>query len=136
MDKRLNFFIANLGSKEKVEEYFNKPLSQLREQLMDVMRTSYITDQVQSQLTKNVKGTPNEVRKYFDALPEDSIPYIPMQVEAQIISVNPVIPQQEIDDVKARLRDYSDRVNKGEAEFSTLAILYLSLIHISEPTRR
>ncbi len=91
---------------------------------MDVMRTSYITDQVQSQLTKNVKGTPNEVRKYFDALPEDSIPYIPMQVEAQIISVNPVIPQQEIDDVKARLRDYSDRVNKGEAEFSTLAILY------------
>ena len=124
VDKRLNFFIANLGSKEKVEEYFNKPLSQLREQLMDVMRTSYITDQVQSQLTKNVKGTPNEVRKYFDALPEDSIPYIPMQVEAQIISVNPVIPQQEIDDVKARLRDYSDRVNKGEAEFSTLAILY------------
>ncbi len=124
VDKRLNFFIANLGSKEKVEEYFNKPLPQLREQLMDVMRTSYITDQVQSQLTKNVKGTPNEVRKYFDALPEDSIPYIPMQVEAQIISVNPVIPQQEIDDVKARLRDYSDRVNKGEAEFSTLAILY------------
>ncbi len=61
-----------------------------------------------------MKGTPNEVRKYFDALPEDSIPYIPMQVEAQIISVNPVIPQQEIDDVKARLRDYSDRVNKGK----------------------
>ena len=40
VDKRLNFFIANLGSKEKVEEYFNKPLPQLREQLMDVMRTS------------------------------------------------------------------------------------------------
>ena len=59
VDKRLNFFIANLGSKEKVEEYFNKPLPQLREQLMDVMRTSYITDQVQSQLTKNVKGCSN-----------------------------------------------------------------------------
>ena len=106
--------------RSEIEEQY----MQVREQLMDVMRTSYITDQVQSQLTKNVKGTPNEVRKYFDALPEDSIPYIPMQVEAQIISVNPVIPQQEIDDVKARLRDYSDRVNKGEAEFSTLAILY------------
>lgn len=124
VDKRLNFFIANLGSKEKVEEYFNKPLPQLREQLMEIMRTSYITEQVQSQLTKNVKGTPNEVRKFFDALPEDSIPYIPMQVEAQIISVNPIIPQQEIEDVKSRLRDYADRVNKGEAEFSTLAILY------------
>lgn len=71
-----------------------------------------------------MKGTPNEVRKYFDNLPEDSIPYIPMQVEAQIISINPLIPQQEIDDVKARLRDYADRVNKGESEFSTLAIMY------------
>ena len=47
-----------------------------------------------------------------------------MQVETQIITVNPAIPRQEIDDIKARLRDYSDRVNRGESDFSTLAILY------------
>lgn len=124
VDKRLNYFIANLGSKEKVEEYFHKPLPALREQLMDLMRNNYIVEQVQNSLTKDIKATPNEVRKYFDALPPDSIPYVPMMVEVQLISVNPIIPQQEIDDVKARLRDMADRVNRGEANFSTLAIMY------------
>lgn len=124
VDKRLNFFIANLGSKEKVEEYFRKPLPQLREQLLEVVRNQYITEQVQSNLTKNVKATPNDVKKYFNNLPLDSIPYVPMQVETQIITLNPFIPIQEVEDVKARLRDYADRVNRGESEFSTLAILH------------
>lgn len=124
VEKRLNFFIANLGSREKVEEYFRKSIPQLREQLAEVMKTQYIIEQVQNSLTKNVKAIPADVRKYFDKLPPDSIPYVPMQVEAQIITVNPIVPQQEIEDVKARLRDYSDRVNKGEADFSTLAIMY------------
>lgn len=124
VERRLNFFITNLGSKEKVEEYFRKPLPQLREQLLEVMRNSYIVDQVQQSLTKDIKGTPRDVRRYFESLPEDSIPYVPMQVEAQIITVNPPIPRQEIEDVKARLRNYADRVNRGEADFSTLAIMY------------
>lgn len=123
VDKRLAFFINNFGSREKVEEYFRKPYAQLREQLLEVMRNNYIIEQVQHNLTKDVKATPNDVRKYFSTLPEDSIPYVPMQVEAQIISINPVIPAQEIEDVKARLRDFADRVNRGESEFSTLAIM-------------
>ena len=124
VDKRLNYFIANLGSREKVEEYFHKPLPALREQLKELMKTNYIVEQVQSSLTKDVKATPNEVRKYYNSLSEDSIPYVPMQVEVQIIQINPRIPEQEIEDVKARLRDYADRVNRGESEFSTLAIMY------------
>lgn len=124
VDRRLNFFIANLGSKEKVEEYFRKSLPQLREQLVEVMRNSYIVEQVQNNLTKDVKATPREVRRYFDALPEDSVPYVPTQVETQVITLNPVIPRQEIEDVKARLRDFTDRINRGESEFSTLAIMY------------
>ena len=124
VDKRLAYFVDNLGSREKVEEYFRKPYAQLREQLLEVMRNNYIVEQVQSNLTKDVKATPNDVRKYFSALPEDSIPYVPMQVETQIITINPIIPAQEIEDVKARLRDYADRVNRGESKFSTLAIAY------------
>lgn len=124
VDKRMGDFINGLGSKEKVEEYFRKPFVQLREQLLEVMRNNFIVEQVQNNLTKDVKATPNDVRKYFSTLAEDSIPYVPMQVETQIISINPVIPAQEIEDVKARLRDYADRVNRGESEFSTLAIVY------------
>lgn len=124
VERQINFFIANLGSREKMEEYFRKPLPQIRKQLAEATRNRYIIEQVQSSLTKDVKATPADVRKYFDRLPADSVPYVPMQVEAQVITINPVIPQQEIEDVKARLRDYSDRVNRGETDFSTLAIMH------------
>ena len=124
VESRINYFIANLGSKEKVEEYFRMPLPRLREKLNEVYTDQYSIQQVQNELTKNVKATPAEVRKYYNSLSKDSLPYIPLQVETQIITINPVIPQQEIDEVKARLRDYANQVNSGEREFSTLAILY------------
>ena len=124
VDQRLNYLVTNLGSKEKVEEYFRKPYAEFREQMSESMRNQYRIQQVQSNISKDLKVTPSDVRKYFSTLPDDSIPFIPLQVEAEIITINPRIPQQEIDDVKARLRDYADRVNRGESEFSTLAILY------------
>lgn len=124
VDQRLQYFVNNLGSKEKVEEYFHKPYNQLRESLVEMMRNNAIVENVKSNITKDIKATPNDVRKYFSSLPEDSIPYVPMQVEAQIVSIKPIIPAQEIEDVKARLRDYADRVNRGESKFSTLAIAY------------
>ena len=124
VDARINYFIANLGSKEKVEEYFRKPMPELREQLINTVREQYTIQQVQNNLTKDVKATPADVRKYFNTLPQDSLPFIPRQVQVEIITINPVIPQQEIDEVKARLRDYSQKVNSGESDFSTLAILY------------
>ncbi|MBP5689107.1 MAG: peptidylprolyl isomerase [Muribaculaceae bacterium] len=124
VDARINYFIANLGSREKVEEYFRKPMPELREQLMDIVRDQYTVQEVQRKLTNNVKATPSDVRKYYNTIPKDSLPMIPQQVEVKIITINPVIPQQEIDDVKARLREYTRKVNDGESEFSTLAILY------------
>ena len=88
------------------------------------MRNRARVQQVRAGLTKNLKVTPGDVRRYFDQLPADSVPFVPLQVEVQVLTLNPIIPRQEIDDVKARLRDYADRVTRGESEFSTLAILY------------
>ncbi len=124
VEYRINSFIANLGSKEKVEEYLRKPIPDLREQLIEVTRNYYTIQQVKEELTKGVKPTPADVRRYYSSLSEDSVPFIPMQVEVQMIKLNPIIPQQEIDEVKSRLRDYANQVNSGESDFSTLAILY------------
>ena len=124
VDAQMNFLISNLGSREKVEQYFRKPFPDIREYYATNMRNRARVQQVRSGLTKNLKVTPSDVRRYFNALPKDSVPFIPQQVEVQLLTLNPAIPRQEIDDVKARLRDYADRVNKGESEFSTLAILY------------
>lgn len=123
-DAQMNFLIANLGSREKVEQYFRKPYPEIREYYANNMRNRTRVQQVRNNLTKNLKVTPSDVRRYFNSLPADSIPFVPLQVEVQIITLNPVIPRQEIEDVKTRLRDYADRVNRGEADFSTLAILY------------
>ena len=124
VDGQMNYLITNLGSREKVEQYFNKPFNEIRDYYATSMRNRYRIGQVRQGLTKNMKVTPADVRRYFTELPDDSIPFVPLQVETQIITVNPAIPRQEIDDIKARLRDYSDRVNRGESDFSTLAILY------------
>lgn len=124
VESQLNYIINQLGSKEKVEQYFGKPYPEIREYYLDNMRKRSRIQQVRNSLVKDIKTTPSDVRRYFDKLPQDSIPFVPLQVEVQILSINPVIPRQEIDDVKARLRDYSDRITRGESDFSTLAILY------------
>lgn len=124
VEQRINFYINQFSSKEKMEEYFRKTMPEIRDFLTEIVRNSYRVRNVQQNLTKNIKVTPSDVRKYYDALPQDSIPFVPMQVEAEIMTLYPVIPRQEVEDVKARLRDFSESVAKGEKEFSTLAILY------------
>lgn len=124
LEMNINSYIADLGSVEKLEQMFGKPLSQIREAMRENMINMSRVQQVQQKLIENVKATPSDVRKYFDALPADSIPYVPRKVEVEILTAAPAIPREEIDNVKARLRDYSDRVTRGESDFSTLAILY------------
>lgn len=124
VDAQMNFLVSNLGSREKVEQYFRKPYSEIRDQYATNITNRFRVNQVKQSLTKNVKVTPSDVRRYFNKLPQDSIPFVPLQVEAQIITINPPVPREEIESVKARLRDYTDRVNRGESDFSTLAILY------------
>lgn len=124
VESQINYYISSLGSKEKVEQIFNKSMPSLRESLREMWGNRSRVQQVQRNLTKDITSTPADIRRYFSKLPEDSIPYIPRQVEVQILTAAPAIPREEIDNVKARLREYADRVTKGESDFSTLAILY------------
>jgi peptidyl-prolyl cis-trans isomerase SurA len=124
VEARLNFYISQIGSKEKMEEYFNKPMSAIRDELREAVRDQGTVERMQYHLVDGVKVTPSEVRRFYESLPQDSIPFIPTSVEVQILTFEPKIPQEEIDDIKGRLRDYTDRVVKGESQFSTLAIMY------------
>ncbi len=124
VDQQINYLIQNIGSKEKMEEYFGKTSTQIREQLYDVIRNEKLVTEVRKQLVSNIKITPAQVRRYFKDMPEDSIPFVPTKVEVQILVQNPIISQEEIDRVKNELREYTDRINSGESKFSTLAIFY------------
>lgn len=119
-----NQYIQMIGSKEKMEEYFNKTATQIREAMRENVKNGLTVQKMQQKLIGDIKITPAEVRRYFKDLPQDSVPYIPTKVEVQIITSQPKIPLDEIEDVKRRLREYTDRVNKGEMDFSTLALLY------------
>lgn len=124
VDMRMNYYISQIGSKEKMEEYFRKTSSEIREEMMTSVRNQMIIQQMQSKLTEKIAPTPAEVRRFYNSLSEDSIPMVPAQVEVQILSIEPAVPLEETERIKARLREFTDRVHAGTADFSMLARLY------------
>ena len=124
VEQDINQKVLYAGSKEKLEEYMRMTMTQIREELFDMYKNQLTVREVRKRLTSDIKVTPAEVRRYFKDLPEDSLPLIPTQVEVQILVQQPKIPQEEIDRVKDKLRDYTERVNNGTTSFNALARLY------------
>lgn len=124
VERQTAWLIEAIGSKEKMEEYYNKTSTQIREMLRENIRNGLIVKQMQRELVGDIKLTPAEVRNYFKNLPADSIPSIPTQVEVQIITREPKIKEEEIERVKKKLRDFTEQIYKGESSFSVLAMYY------------
>ena len=124
VEQYLENMINVIGSREKLEEYHKKNISQIRADLRESYRERQMVQGMQQKLVKDLTLTPAEVRRFFKDLPQDSIPFVPTEVEVQIITQQPRIDQEEINRVKEELRDYTNRINKGDATFQTLARLY------------
>ena len=124
VEQYLENMINSIGSREKLEEYHKKNISQIRAELRESYRERQMVQGMQQKLTKDIAVTPAEVRRYFKDLPQDSLPFVPTEVEVQIITQTPKISQDEINRVKNELRDYTERINKGESSFQVLARLY------------
>ncbi len=124
IDQQIEYWTQMAGSREKLEEYKKQTVSQMRTQLHDDFRDRQMVQKMREKLVEDVKVTPAEVRRYFKDLPQDSLPFVPTEVEVQIITQTPRIEAEEINRVKEELRNYTDRVTKGEASFATLARLY------------
>lgn len=124
LNMRIDHMLREIGSKEKMEEYFKKTTSEIKEELRQTIHDQMTIQMVQQKLVSNIKLTPGEVRHFYQNLPADSLPMIPAMVEVQIVTIEPPIPQEDIEATKKRLREYADRVNSGSADFSLLARLY------------
>lgn len=124
VEEEINQRVAQIGSREKMEEYFNMSSTKMREELRETMRDRMVMERMQYKLFENIKVTPAEVRRGYTQLKEEEIPFVPTQVEVQIITQQPEIPLEEIERVKSELREYTERINNGEAQFSTLAVFY------------
>lgn len=124
IEEQINYWIQLIGSREKLEEYKKQTISQMRNQMHDEFRDRQLIQKMKEQLVKDIAVSPADVRAYFKNVPKDSIPYVPTDVEVEIITKTPKVSQEEINRIKDELRDYTDRINKGETSFSSLARLY------------
>ena len=124
IDDQINYWVSMIGSREKLEEYRKQSITQMRQQMHDDFKNRQLIQKMKQELVKDIKVSPAQVRKYFNNLPTDSIPFVPTEVEVEILTMQPRIPMEEINRVKNQLRDFTDRVNKGETTFATLARMY------------
>ncbi len=132
LEYRLNYMIQMAGSKEKLEEYMRKPMTQIRQQTMEQLKKMSVVEEVKRKIAADVKVTPAEVRNYFKNVPQDSLPLIPTRYEVQIITNTPEVSREEMEHIENELRDYTKRITSGESDFATLAMMYSE----DEGTRR
>lgn len=123
LDRRLKYFIQQIGSQEKLEEYYKKSILEIKSDFRELINEQLLAQNMQSKITGNISSTPSDVKKYFEKIHPDSIPLINAEIEiAQIVRTPPIGLQQK-EEVKNKLEGYRKRIASGE-EFSTLAVLY------------
>ena len=125
VEQQISYWLEMVdGSRERLEEYKHQTISQMRQELRQEMCDRRKIQKMKMKLVEDISVTPADVRRYFSNLPQDSLPYVPTEVEVQIVTLTPRIDPEEINRVKDELREYTDRVTKGETTFQALARLY------------
>jgi peptidyl-prolyl cis-trans isomerase SurA len=123
LDRRLGTFIQQFGSQEKLEQYYGKTLTEIKDELRDVVGEQMLAQQVQQSIVADVTVTPSEIRSFYRSIPKDSLPLIKTEYKiAEIVKMPPVNIEEKLR-VKEQLLDLRKRILKGES-FSTLAVLY------------
>ena len=124
VDQQINYWIQLIGSKEKLEEYKGQTVAQMRQEMHDDFRDRQLIERMKNNLVEDIKVSPADVRNYFKNVPADSLPFVPTEVEVQIVTMTPRIPLEEINRVKDELRTYTENVTSGRSSFAALARLY------------
>jgi peptidyl-prolyl cis-trans isomerase SurA len=123
LNRRMNYFIQQIGSEKKLEEYYNKPLRQLKEELRGQVKEQLLQQKMQDQIAGKVTVTPREVRQFFSKIPKDSLPYYSTEVEVgQIVKLAKPDPKAE-QATLAKMNDIRAQILAG-ASFAELAKQY------------
>ncbi|HTN18694.1 MAG TPA: peptidylprolyl isomerase [Chitinophagaceae bacterium] len=124
MDQRVRYYVAQAGSQERLEQYLGKTIYQMKDETRDMVREQMVADRMKGQIFSNVKITPVEVKKYFDKIPADSLPFFPASVEiGQIVIEPPVSP--ELDNyARTKLEDIRKQIKDEGKSFETMAGIY------------
>ena len=120
---RMNYFVQSVGSEQKLEEYYGKTIDQLKADLKKQVKEQLVIKKMQRTVTEKVKVTPAEVKKYFNSIPKDSLPYFSTEVEVGQIVKKPLVTKQNKLEVRQKLEELKLKIQKGE-DFCLLALEY------------
>ena len=124
LEKRLTVFIKQIGSVEKLEAYYGKSMAEIREEFFDVLKDQILVQRMQGTIADGLNVTPQDVKEFYNNIPQDSLPFINASVELAQIVKYPEIGRDEIERVRTRLRNFKNQVESGQDDFETLAALY------------
>jgi peptidyl-prolyl cis-trans isomerase SurA len=124
LDRRMAYFIHQFGSEEKLEKFYGKRTNVLKDELRSDVQEQLLADKMEAKVHGDVKLTPAEVREFYNAIPEDSLPLIGSEVELQQLVKKPVFSAQAKKEARELLDSYRQRVVNGQSSMSTLARLY------------
>jgi peptidyl-prolyl cis-trans isomerase SurA len=123
IDQRIEYFVSQIGSEKKLEEYFKKTISQIRDEFQTIFKEQRLAQRMESKITSNTKVTPQDVLKFYNNIPEDSLPVFPEEIYLSQLVVYPKVDKAESDRVTNKLLSFKQRVENGE-DFAFLASLY------------
>lgn len=123
LNDRIDYFVSQIGSEEKLIEYFGKSILEIKEDFREPIRDQMLMSMMRREITSSMSITPAEVKAYYKSLPEDSIPFINAEVEIAQMVVYPRTSDESDYLVKEKLLRIRERIIDGE-NFATLAVLY------------
>ncbi len=123
LDRRMRYYIRQIGSEEQLEAYFHSSIRQLKMEFREMIHDQLLVQTMQSKVSKDITATPNDVRSYFESIPSDSLPYIDAEMEIAQIVRNPPVSAEEKKEVRAKLEEFRTKILAGE-DFAVYAALY------------
>lgn len=127
VDDQLNFRIRSMvqraGGKERLEEFLNRSILQHKEEMRPAVTEQMRGNKMQGQLVSKVDVTPQEVKKYFNNLNSDSLPYFNTEIEYSQLVINPVLTKEEKEQFRKKAEEYRQQVLNG-SDFGTIARFY------------
>ena len=123
VETRVNYYIDQIGSIEKVEQYFEKDIYQIKKVLSELVEDQFLIQRMQSSITKEVKITPFDVNEYYEKMDKSELPLIEDRYKLSQIIIKPKMSEDQINKLTDRLNAFRKRVLNGE-DFKVLAALY------------
>ncbi|MFJ1473805.1 peptidylprolyl isomerase [Capnocytophaga cynodegmi] len=126
VNQRIEGLLSRLGGdmKKLLELYKKEDEQSMREELFDIFKLNMLSQQMRSKVVEKVEVTPEEVRQFFNAIPEEERPVFNTELEIAQIVINPVAPKEEIQKVIDQLNEIKADVEQNGVSFATKAILY------------